>query len=34
MVKVIRQKTASPRHIDGSIVFARWRLSAHLSNTW
>jgi len=33
MVKVIWHKAASPPHMDGSIVFARWRQYAPPSNT-
>jgi len=29
VVKVILHKAASPPHMDGSVVFARWRQCAH-----
>ena len=32
VVKVIWHKAASPPNMDGSVVFARWRLCAH--HTW
>ena len=33
VVKVIWPEAASPPHTDGSVVFARWRQSAHTCNT-
>ena len=34
VVIIILHKASSPLHMDGSVVFARWRQCALISNTW